>query len=60
MAPACTGVGVENRAAMSRSFKEGDIDKSEKLCIVAFLLASVAGRAVDTRCRGNLYCQSSF
>jgi len=33
MAAACTGVGVENRAAVSRSFKEGDIDSSEKLCI---------------------------
>ena len=34
MAAACTGVGVENRAAVSRSFNEGDIDSSEKLCIL--------------------------
>jgi hypothetical protein len=34
MAAACTGVGVENRAAVSRFFNEGDIDSSEKLCIL--------------------------
>ena len=34
MAAAWTGVGVENRAAVSRSFSEGDIDSSEKLCIL--------------------------
>jgi hypothetical protein len=37
MAAACTGVGVENRAAISRSFNEGDIDSSEKLCILLLL-----------------------
>jgi len=34
MAAACTGVGVENRAVVSRFFNEGDIDSSEKLCIL--------------------------
>src|SRR5437879_11326459 len=34
IAAACTGVGTENRAALSRSFKEGDIESSEKLCIL--------------------------
>jgi len=33
MAAACTGVGIENRAAASRSFNEGDIVSSEKLCM---------------------------
>jgi hypothetical protein len=42
MAAACTGVGVENRAAVSRSFNEGDIDSSEKFCI---LLSCWAGAA---------------
>jgi hypothetical protein len=34
MAAACTGVGAEKRLAVSRSFNEGDIDSSEKLCIL--------------------------
>ena len=34
IAAACTGVGMENFAAMSRSFKEGDRVSSEKLCIL--------------------------
>jgi hypothetical protein len=43
MAAACTGVGVENRAAVSRSFNEGDIDSSEKLCILLSCWPVLAG-----------------
>jgi hypothetical protein len=43
MAAACTGVGVENRAAVSRSFNEGDIDSSEKLCILLSCWPELAG-----------------
>jgi hypothetical protein len=61
MAAACTGVGVENRAAASRSFKEGDIDSSEKLCILLSCWPESAGTLRRyAGCRGNLQCQASF
>src|SRR5262245_43622720 len=33
IAAACTGVGTENFAALSRAFNDGDTESSEKLCI---------------------------
>src|SRR5262249_44120829 len=49
MAAACTGVGVENRAVVSRSFNEEDIDSSEKLCILLSCWQSWREHSADTR-----------
>jgi hypothetical protein len=49
MAATCTGVGVENRAAVSRSFNEGDIDNSEKLCILLSCWPEVGGHTPQIR-----------
>src|SRR5262249_22533835 len=46
MAAACTGVGIENPAALSRSFREGVTESSEKLFI---LLSCRRDRAIPTQ-----------
>ena len=60
MAPACTGVGVESRAAMSRSFNEGDIDRSESFAFC--FLAGQSWRSVlaDLRASAATLSASSF
>jgi hypothetical protein len=61
MAAACTGVGVENRAAVSRSFSEGDRDNSEKLCILLSCWPELAGiPRRDADGRGNLHLPVFF
>src|SRR5262249_25803680 len=59
IAAACTGVGTENPDALSRSFKEGDIESSEKLCILLSCRRRLSQHAHEHPGeRGNLDCRS--
>jgi hypothetical protein len=60
MAAACTGVGVENRAAVSRSFNDRDIDSSEKLSILLSCWRDLTGTLADKRGATTLSIASLF